>query len=82
MLDTDKTAMKSSTAAHEAPPLVVFQMPPPTLPANMMSAFVGLIAIERIRPPMLPGPSHRHIAGATLGLASDADGADAILLNM
>src|SRR5882672_2652691 len=80
--DTDRTAMKSSTGAHDAPPLVVFQMPPPTLPANIVSGLVGLIASERIRPPMLPGPNHRHAFGDTFGFVSNASSADAVRLNI
>src|SRR5882672_8743540 len=80
--DTDRTAMKSSIGAHDAPPLVVFQIPPPTLPANIVSGLVGLIASERIRPPMFPGPNHRHELGETFGFASDASSADAVGRNM
>ena len=55
--------MKSSTGAHAAPLLVVFQMPPPTLPANHVLVVVGWIAMARVRPPMLPGPSQVHEPG-------------------
>ena len=57
--------MKSSIGAQVAPPLVVFQIPPPTPPANIVAGVAGLIASDRIRPPMLPGPSHRHAGGET-----------------
>ena len=58
--DTARFAMKSSTGSHDPPVLVVLKMPPPTLPANIVDGVIGLMAIERIRPPMLPGPSHVH----------------------
>jgi hypothetical protein len=44
--------------------LVVFQIPPPTLPANIVDGLVLLIAMARMRPPTLPGPSQRHLSGA------------------
>src|SRR4051812_37354896 len=50
--------MKSARGAQLNPPLVVFQTPPATAPSHMISGFVGWITIERVRPPMLPGPSH------------------------
>ena len=50
--------MKSSTGAHDAPPLVVLKIPPPTLPANIVVVVVGWITSDRTRPPILPGPSH------------------------
>ena len=34
--------------------------PPLTLPANIVDVAVGWIASARMRPPMLPGPSHVH----------------------
>ena len=60
---TDVTArlvMKSLTGDQLAPPLVVFQMPPPTLPANIVFASLGWMAIERTRPPTLLGPINVH----------------------
>src|SRR6266850_4589181 len=71
--DTDSAAMKSSTGVQPAPPFVVFQMPPPTLPANIVSGVFGWMTIERMRPPTFPGPSHRH----DFGEMSDAPAADA-----
>src|SRR5205814_4348081 len=64
--ETDRTAMKSSTGAHDAPALVVRQMPPLTLPAKISFGFAGLIASARMRPPTFPGPSQRHWRGETL----------------
>ena len=61
--DTESDAMKSSTGVQLAPALVVFQMPPPTLPANIVDGDMRLIASARMRPPMLPGPSHRQFCG-------------------
>src|SRR5258705_3737443 len=58
IVDTARLAMKSSTGAHVAPPVVVVKMPPPTLPANMVFVLTGSITSDRTRPPMLPGPSH------------------------
>jgi hypothetical protein len=52
--------MKSSSGCHDAPPSVVFQIPPPTLPAYITWELFGLITIVRIRPPMLPGPRLLH----------------------
>ncbi len=66
MDDTERTAMKSSTGAHDAPASDERQMPPPTLPAKISSGSTGLIASERMRPPILPGPSARHARGLTL----------------
>ena len=71
--DTESTGMKSSTGAQLEPPLVVFQMPPPTLPAKRVPGFAGWTTIERMRPPTLPGPSQRH----DFGVISDAPAADA-----
>src|SRR5436305_967404 len=47
MVDTARFAMKSSTGAHDAPALVDLQMPPPTLPANMLFVFEGRSASRR-----------------------------------
>src|SRR6266567_1217551 len=49
--------MKSFIGNQLAALLVVFQMPPQTLPAHMVEVVVGWTRIERTRPPMLPGPS-------------------------
>ena len=66
--------MKSASGDQLAPPLVVFQMPPPTPPANMVVGVAGLMTSERIRPPMLPGPSHRHDPGEIVLVAVAAAG--------
>ena len=66
--------MKSLSGAQLAPPLVVFQMPPPTLPAQSVLGSVGCTTMERMRPPMLPGPSQVQPPGcipATLGSPID-----------
>src|SRR5213080_4121098 len=55
-----RLAMKSFIGNQLAPLLVVFQMPPLTLPAHMVEVVVGWTRIERTRPPMLPGPSQIH----------------------
>ena len=60
MQETARFAMKSSTGSQWPPPSVVCQMPPPTLPNQIRSGWVGWTRIERVRPPMLPGPSHSH----------------------
>jgi len=60
MHETDRFAMKSSTGSQWPPPSVVCQMPPPTLPTQIRSGWVGWTRIDRVRPPMLPGPSHCH----------------------
>src|SRR3954453_13950131 len=57
-VETLRLAMKSASGAQLVPPLVVFQTPPATAPSHMMLGFVGWITIERVRPPMLPGPRH------------------------
>ena len=54
--DTLSVAPKLATGFHEAPPSVVFQIPPPTDPANRVNGLPGTVARERMRPPMLPGP--------------------------
>ncbi len=36
---------------------------PPTLPTNILLVFVGSITIERMRPPIFPGPSQAHCCG-------------------
>ncbi len=63
MLLIDRLPAKSFTGVQLAPPLTVFQMPPATLPAHMVPATVGWIAMARTRPPMLPGPSAVHWPG-------------------
>src|SRR5205085_4578626 len=52
---------KSLSGFQDAPPSVVFQMPPSTAPAYMMFAFVGSITSARVRPPTLPGPRFVHV---------------------
>src|SRR5215208_4717136 len=49
--------MKSSTGAQLCPASSVRQTPPATLPAHMTSVLAGCTRIDRVRPPMLPGPS-------------------------
>src|SRR5919204_2306371 len=55
--ETARFAMKSSTGCQVAPPLSVLHTPPPTLPAHIVFGLVGWMTIERVRPPMFPGPS-------------------------
>jgi hypothetical protein len=62
IVETESDAMKSFTGVQLLPPLVVFQIPPPTLPANIVDGLVLLIAMARMRPPTLPGPSQRHLS--------------------
>ena len=57
---TARLARKSFCGAQLVPPFVVFQMPPATLPTHMMFGFVRWMTRERMRPPILPGPSHVH----------------------
>ena len=40
----------------------LFQIPPPTLPQKSVEVVVGWTAIDRTRPPMLPGPSSAQLA--------------------
>src|SRR5262245_31039985 len=54
---TARFAMKSSTGSQLVPPFSVRHTPPPTLPAHIVLGGVGWTTIERVRPPMLPGPS-------------------------
>src|ERR1017187_2698820 len=56
-VETARLAMKSFNGAQLAPALVVFQMPPPTLPASHTEVLVGSTTMARTRPPTLPGPS-------------------------
>src|SRR6266404_5661140 len=51
---------RSSSALHESPASVDFHTPPATPAAYMISGVFGSIKIERVRPPMLPGPSWTH----------------------
>ena len=55
----EHTAMfgrKSVTEIHDAPPSIVFQTPPETAAAYMMSESCGSMSSARVRPPTLPGP--------------------------
>src|SRR5678815_5195157 len=49
--------MKSSRGAQVAPAFVVFQIPPPALPAIHTDVLVGSTTMASTRPPILPGPS-------------------------
>ena len=62
--ETARLAMKSLTGPHETPALAEYQMPPETLPTHILFALVGSITIERIRPPIFPGPNHCQSPGA------------------
>src|ERR1041385_7031501 len=55
-VETAILALKSLSVDHEVPLLVVFQMPPPTLPAYHVDVVVGSMTMERTRPPTLLGP--------------------------
>src|SRR5436190_188333 len=57
MQQTESDGRKSLRPDQEAPPLVVFQIPPPTEPSHMVLGLVGWTMMERVRPPTLPGPS-------------------------
>src|SRR5438874_5612504 len=79
--ETLRLAMKSARGAQVAPPLIVFQMPPATDPIHIILVLVGWMTIARVRPPMLPGPSHFQAAvlspavgGAAAGAASGPNG--------
>src|SRR5206468_8974351 len=74
--------MKSSIGAQLAPPFVVFQMPPPTPPANIVAGVAGLMASDRIRPPMLPGPSQRQADGVTALAGAAAAAAWLVAVNI
>src|SRR5919197_4930866 len=50
-------ARKSLSGNQEAPPFVVFQMPPATAAAYITLGLVGSMTSARVRPPTLPGPS-------------------------
>ena len=53
----------SAIGVHCAPALVVFQIPPLTPAAYIVSGVVGLITKARVRPPILPGPNHDQPVG-------------------
>src|SRR4026207_2129344 len=61
---TAMLARKSSSGSHDAPPFVVFQMPPATAAAYITSGLVGSISKARVRPPTLPGPNDCHVPQA------------------
>src|SRR5438105_4076238 len=63
IVEIARFGMKSSTGDHDAPLVVVFQSPPETLPAKIVRPPrpPGLIANDRTRPPILPGPSQVHV---------------------
>jgi hypothetical protein len=62
MLEIEMLAMKSWTTPQLAPPFVLFQIPPPTLPQNRVVVVAGFTASDRTRPPMFPGPSSVQLA--------------------
>src|SRR5689334_9118589 len=59
-------ARKSSSGAHEVPPLVVFQTPPATPAAYITSGITGSMTNARVRPPTFPGPSDCQVPSAPL----------------
>src|SRR5207253_283424 len=54
---TTRLARKSSTGAHDSPPLVVLQIPPPGLLIQIRFGSAGWTRMVVMRPPMFPGPS-------------------------
>src|SRR5438105_4293540 len=58
---TARLPIQSSHGKKLAALLVVFQTPPPTPPTHIVPCWVGCITIERVRPPILPGPSHSQL---------------------
>src|SRR5688500_15004621 len=77
--ETARFAMKSLTGCQEVPPLVVLQIPPETLPTHIWFGFVGWITIERIRPPILPGPSQVQSPGDTPAASTLGSSLDCII---
>src|SRR5258706_9851488 len=57
---TARFGSRSSSGLHESPASVDFHTPPATPAAYITSGVFGSIKIERVRPPMLPGPSCTH----------------------
>ena len=55
-LHTARLLIRSSIGAHDAPALVLRQMPPPTAPAHITDGLLGSMTRLRVRPPMLFGP--------------------------
>src|SRR5258707_15675211 len=53
---TTRLARKSSTGAHDSPPLVVFQMPPPGLLIQIRFGSAGWARLVVMRAPLFPGP--------------------------
>src|ERR1022692_4415369 len=58
-----RLSIKSPTGPKLLPPSSLNQTPPPTLPIQIRSGFLGSIRMERVRPPMLLGPREAHPAG-------------------
>src|SRR5688500_18300240 len=58
IVEMARFAMKSSTGAHDAPPVVVLNSRPAPTPTNITARSVGSITSDRTRPPVVPGPSH------------------------
>src|SRR6185369_14946008 len=63
---TAMLARKSSSGADDVPPLVVFQIPPATAPAYIVSGLLGSMMSVRVRPPTLPGPNDCQVPSAPL----------------
>src|SRR5262245_29543855 len=68
---TARLAMESVSGTHDAPPLDLFQTPPTTPPAYIGVGVRGSIRMDRVLPPMLPGPSGDHEPSATAVCALD-----------
>src|SRR5207248_1366580 len=58
---TARFDISSATGVQLMPPFSLRQMPPLTPPTNILSGAAGSIIMERIRPPMLPGPIHDQV---------------------
>src|SRR5260370_29835338 len=56
-LATARLGSGSVSGFHVLPPSVVFQTPPPSVPAYIVLGSSGRITSARVRPPILPGPS-------------------------
>src|ERR1022692_3241205 len=72
MVETAILAKKSSNTDQVPPPLVVFQIPPPTLPAYHVDVVTESMTMARTRPPMLPGPSQVQLVVAIPAEVADS----------
>src|SRR5215831_18129129 len=60
---TARFAIQSVVVFQVVPLFVVFHTPPPTLPSQTVLVVAGWTTIERILPPIFPGPNQVHIDG-------------------